>query len=122
MFVVCWAVDTMYLGSILAAMVILLLFEPLRSKAEDYTHKVFFRERVDLERAVAKARGVLVHTLQVAEMQQIVISALEESHRATGAAMYLRDPLGSDFVVGAGFGPVAPPRIELPPRTPWRSA
>jgi two-component system, NtrC family, sensor histidine kinase HydH len=93
--------------------VILLLFEPLRSKAEDYTHKVFFRERVDLERAVAKARGVLVHTLQVAEMQQIVISALEESHRATGAAIYLRDPLGSDFVVGLGFGPVAPPRIEL---------
>jgi two-component system, NtrC family, sensor histidine kinase HydH len=74
---------------------------------------VFFRERVDLERAVAKARGVLVHTLQVAEMQQIVISALEESHRATGAAIYLRDPLGSDFVAGLGFGPVAPPRIEL---------
>ena len=105
--------DTMYLGAILAAIVILLLFEPLRSKAEDYTHKVFFRERVDLERAVAKARGVLVHTLQVAEMQQIVISALEESHRATGAAIYLRDPLGSDFVIGSGFGPVAPPRIEL---------
>jgi signal transduction histidine kinase len=46
-------------------------------------------------------------------MQQIVISALEESRRATGAAIYLRDPLGSDFVVGAGFGPVPPPRIEL---------
>jgi len=42
-----------------------------------------------------------------------VISALEESHRATGAAIYLRDPLGSDFVIGSGFGPVAPPRIEL---------
>jgi two-component system, NtrC family, sensor histidine kinase HydH len=105
--------DNSYLGAILAAIVILLLFEPLRSKAEDYTHKVFFRERVDLERAVAKARGVLVHTLQVAQMQKIVISALEESRRATGAAMYLRDPLGSDFVLGAGFGPVPPPRIEL---------
>src|SRR5882724_703022 len=105
--------DTMYLGAILAAIVILLLFEPLRSKAEDYTHKVFFRERVDLERAVAKARALLVHTLQVAEMQQIVISALEESRRATGAAIYLRNPLGSDFVVGSGFGPVAPARIEL---------
>jgi two-component system, NtrC family, sensor histidine kinase HydH len=105
--------DNSYLGAILAAIVILLLFEPLRSKAEDYTHKVFFRERVDLERAVAKARGVLLHTLQVSEMQQIVISALEESRRATGAAIYLRDPLGSDFIVGAGFGPVAPARIEL---------
>jgi len=105
--------DTMYLGAILAAIVILLLFEPLRSKAEDYTHKVFFRERVDLERAIAKARSALVHTLQVAEMQQIVISALEESRRATGAAIYLRNPLGSDFALGLGFGPAAPPRIEL---------
>ncbi len=105
--------DTMYLGAILAAIVILLLFEPLRSKAEDYTHKVFFRERVDLERAIAKARGVLVHTVQVAEMQQIVTSALEESRRATGAAIYLRNPLGSDFVLGSSFGPVAPVRIEL---------
>jgi two-component system, NtrC family, sensor histidine kinase HydH len=105
--------DTMYLGAILAAIVILLLFEPLRSKAEDYTHMVFFRERVDLERAVAKARAVLVHTLQVAEMQQIVIATLEESRRATGAAIYLRDPLGLDFVLGASFGPVAPARIEL---------
>jgi two-component system, NtrC family, sensor histidine kinase HydH len=105
--------DTMYLGAILAAIVILLLFEPLRSKAEDYTHKVFFRERVDLERAVAKARGVLVHTLQVAEMQQIVISALEESRRATGAAIYLRNPLGSDFALGLSFGPAALSRIEL---------
>lgn len=105
--------DTMYLGAILAAIVILLLFEPLRSKAEDYTHKFFFRERVDLERAVARARGVLVHTLQVAEMQQIVISALEESRRATGAAIYLRNPLGSDFALGLSFGPVALSRIEL---------
>jgi signal transduction histidine kinase len=105
--------DTMYLGAILAAIVILLLFEPLRSKAEDYTHKVFFRERVDLERAVAKARSALVHTLQVAEMQAIVISALEECRRATGAAIYLQNPLGSDFVLGSSFGPTAPARIEL---------
>lgn len=105
--------DTMYLGAILAAIVILLLFEPLRSKAEDYTHKVFFRERVDLERAVAKARSALLHTLQVSEMQRIVISALEECRRATGAAIYLQNPLGSDFVLGLSFGPAAPPHIEL---------
>lgn len=105
--------ETMYLGAILAAIVILLLFEPLRTKAEDYTHKVFFRERVDLERAVAKARSELVHVLQVGEMQSVVISAIEESRRATGAALYLRDPLGSDFVLGRSFGPPAPVRIEV---------
>src|SRR6187549_323866 len=99
--------ETMYLGAILAAIVILVLFEPLRSKAENYTHKAFFRERVDLERAIARARAELVHVLQVSELQRVVISALEGSRRATGAALYLPDPLGSDLALASSFGPLA---------------
>jgi signal transduction histidine kinase len=105
--------DTMYLGAILGAIVILFLFEPLREKAEIYTHKVFFRERVDLEREVSRARRALVHVLEVKEMQQVVLSALEASRRATGAALYVRDPIGRDFDLGASFGPVAPIRVEV---------
>lgn len=105
--------DTMYLGAILAAIVTLVLFEPLREKVEGYTHRVFLRERVDLERAVARARANLVHTLQVSEMQEVVMSALEASRRATGAALYLCDPLGSDLVLAAGYGPSAPTRVEV---------
>jgi signal transduction histidine kinase len=105
--------DTMYLGAILAAIVILVLFEPLRDKAESYTHKVFFRERVDLEREVGKARGALIHVLEIQEMQQVVLSALEMSRRATGAALYVRDPVDRDFELGASFGPLSPLRIEL---------
>ncbi len=105
--------ETMYLGAILAAIVILVLFEPLRTKAEAYTHKVFFRERVDLERAIGRARSELVHVLQVSELQSVVISALEASRRATGAALYLPDPLGSDFALASSFGPAAPVRIDV---------
>ena len=105
--------ETMYLGAILAAIVILVLFEPLRSKAEAYTHKAFFRERVDLERAVGRARAELVHVLQVSELQHVLISALEDSRRATGAALYLPDPLGSDFALVSSFGPAAPARIDV---------
>lgn len=105
--------DTMYLGAILSAIVILFLFEPLREKAEIYMHKVFFRERVDLEREVARARRALVHVLEAKEMHDIVLSAIEASRRATGAALYVREPLGPDFELGASFGPVAPVRIEV---------
>lgn len=104
--------DTMYLGAILAAIVILVLFEPLREKADHYIHRAFFHERVDLERAVARARRQLTHVLQVEVMMQIVMAALEESRRATGAALYLRDPLGPDFELGSSFGPAAPQRID----------
>ncbi|HLV67051.1 MAG TPA: ATP-binding protein [Polyangiaceae bacterium] len=105
--------ETMYLGAILAAIVILVLFEPLREGAERYTHKVFFRERVDLERAVSKARRVLVHVLEAKEMQQVVLTELESSRRATGAALYVRALSGRDFELAAAFGPEAPQRIEV---------
>jgi signal transduction histidine kinase len=111
--------ETMYLGAILAAIVILVLFEPLRSKAESYAHIVFFRERADLERAVARARSELVHVLQVSEMQSVVVSAIEGSRRATGAALYLRDPSGSDFALGSSFGPAAPARIDAAMARPF---
>ncbi len=104
--------ETMYLGAFLATLLILVLFEPLREKANSYIHKAFFRERVDLERAVQNARSDLVHVLEVDELGQVVTSALEASRRTTAAALYLRDPFGSDFELLASYGPDAPQRIE----------
>jgi signal transduction histidine kinase len=104
--------EVMYLGAILAAIVILVLFEPLRERAEGYVSRFFLRERVDLERSVSRARARLVHVLQPGEMQEIVMAALEGSRRATGAALYLRDPGGFDFALAASFGPPAPARVE----------
>ncbi len=104
--------NTMYLNAILASIVILVLFEPLRDKVEQYIHRAFFLERVDLERAVQNARRQLVHVLQVSEMMQVVMTELEASRRATGAAIFLREPMGSNFELGHWFGPPAPPRIE----------
>lgn len=104
--------ETMYLGAFLATLLILVLFEPLREQANSYIHKAFFRERVDLERAVANVRADLVHVLEVDELGQVVTSALEASRRATAAALYLRDPIGSAFELMASFGPDAPQRVE----------
>jgi two-component system sensor histidine kinase HydH len=104
--------EVMYLGAILAAIVILVLFEPLRERAEAYVGRIVVRERVDLERAVARARARLVHVLQLGEMQEVVMAALEGSRRATGAALYLRDPGGSDFALASSFGPPTPARVE----------
>jgi two-component system sensor histidine kinase HydH len=104
--------DVMYLGAILAAIVILMLFEPLREMAEAYVNRILLGERVDLERAVTRARSRLLHVLQIAEMQDVVMAALEDSRRASGAALYLRDPDGSDLGIASSFGPSAPQRIE----------
>jgi len=103
--------QTMYLNAILAAIGMLTLFEPLRDKVARYIHRAF-RERVDLERAVTRARSALVHVVRIDEMPEVVIAALEDSRRATGAALYLRDPMGWDFALADSFGPKAPRRLE----------
>jgi len=104
--------ETMYLGAILAAIVILLLFEPLRQKMESTIHTFFFRERAELEREVASARLELAHVLEVGTMVSVVLTALEQSRRATAGALYLRDPNGNDYRLAGSFGPGEPTLIE----------
>ena len=104
--------NTMYLNAVLAAIVLLVVVDPLRARVEEQIQRLFFRERVDLERSLAEARRRLVHTLQVDEMGAIVVSAIEQSRRATAGALYLRDPEGTGFDKLAGFGPGVPVRIE----------
>jgi signal transduction histidine kinase len=105
--------DTMYLGASLATIIILILFEPLREKVNVAIHRAFFRERVDLERAVTEVRAELAHVLRIDQLEQVVMGALGASRRATGAALYLRDTVGLNFELVAQFGPEAPQHIEV---------
>lgn len=103
--------QTMYLNAVLGGIVMLMLIEPLRDKITAYLHRAFFLERVDLERAVERARHELTHVLQVERMAQVVIHALLDSHRATAAALYLYQPLAVDFELSSSFGDKPPRRI-----------
>ncbi|AKT39779.1 ATP-binding protein [Chondromyces crocatus] len=105
--------NTMYLNAVLAAIVILVLSDPLQARVEEQIQRLFFRERVDLERSLAEAKKRLVHTLEVDEMGAIVMSALEQSRRVTAAALYLHDQDGTGFNSLASLGPRSPDRIEV---------
>ncbi len=105
--------DTMYLGASLATIIMLILFEPLREKVNAAIHRAFFRERVDLERAVTEVRAELAHVLRIDQLEEVVMGALGASRRATGAALYLRDAVGMHFELSAQFGPEAPAHIEV---------
>ena len=104
--------STMYLNAVLGAVVLLVLFEPLRAKVEEKIHQVFFRERFDLESAVSEARRRLVHVLELDEMRATVLDALARSRRVTAAALYLRDE-GSGLVLAGAFGVEPPGQIEI---------
>jgi signal transduction histidine kinase len=104
--------DTMYLNAVLAAIVFLVLFEPLQSEVETRIHQFFFRERYDLETSVAELRKRLAHVLEVDEMVTTLMQDLERSRRVTTAALYLRDQDGDGFDVVASIGAGVPKRVE----------
>ncbi|MCL2823068.1 MAG: ATP-binding protein [Polyangiaceae bacterium] len=104
--------DTMYLNAVLAAVAILVLFEPLRSKVEEQIHVMFFRQRRDLDRVIHRAEQTLVHVLELDDMGSTVIGALEQSRRATSAALYLLDQDGRELSLRQSFGGDAVERVD----------
>lgn len=103
---------TMYLNVVLAAIVVILVFDPLRDRVEAAILR-FFRERFDLESSIALLRRRLVHILEVEEMGSIVMTVLDKSRRVTGAGLYLRDQDGTGFDLLSSLGSRVPRRVEV---------
>jgi signal transduction histidine kinase len=104
--------DTMYLNAVLAAIVFLVLFEPLQSEVETRIHQFFFRERYDLETSVADLRKRLAHVLEIDQMVATLMQGLERSRRVTTAALYLRDQDGDGYDLVGSIGAGVPKRVE----------
>jgi len=104
--------ETMYLNAVLAAIVFLVLFEPLQTEVETRIHQFFFRERYDLETSVAELRKRLAHVLEIDELNSALMQGLEKSHRVTTSALYLRDQDGDGFDLVGSIGAAVPKRVE----------
>jgi signal transduction histidine kinase len=104
--------STMYLNAVLAAIVFLVLFEPLQHEVETRIHQFFFRERRALETSVAELRKRLAHVLEIDEMLETLLDGLERSRRVTSCAIYLRDQDGNGFDLAGSIGNVPPKRLE----------
>ncbi len=103
----------MYLNAVLAAIVFLVLFEPLEGEVRKRIQQFVFRERYDLETSIVELKRRLAHTLEVDEMVESVLRGLERSRRVTSCAIYLLDLEGNGFDL-VGDGGVSPPkRLEL---------
>ncbi|HEY2511543.1 MAG TPA: histidine kinase dimerization/phospho-acceptor domain-containing protein, partial [Polyangiaceae bacterium] len=103
---------TMYLNAVLAAIVFMVLFEPLQNEVEKRIHQFFFRERYDLETIVTELRRRLAHVFEIDEMVQTLLMGMETSHRVTSAAIYLGDQDGHGFDLAGSVGASPPKRIE----------
>ncbi|MCB9592058.1 MAG: GAF domain-containing protein [Sandaracinaceae bacterium] len=107
-----------FLHSVVAALVLFLIFDPLRARLEQQIALFFFRERSDLERLIAEIRAQLAHTLSMDEITHVVMSGLGGSRRLTDASIYLLDERGDGFDLGSHVGREPLGRIDLAPARP----
>jgi two-component system sensor histidine kinase HydH len=105
--------NTMWLNAIVAAIVVLVLFNPMREWVERRMQRIVFREGRRLEASLAKARRRLAHTLEIEELGNVVMHALERARTVTTAALYLRHEAGTAFDTIATLGSAAPQTIEV---------
>lgn len=95
-----------------AAIVVLLVLEPLQVMVERWIHQLFFADRYELGRILGEARGKLAAALDAPAIAEVAIDALEESGRVTHAAIWFVEPGGRAYALAGHLGPLPPERLE----------
>jgi signal transduction histidine kinase len=96
------------LNALVASFVILVLFEPVRSRLENSVNRWILRQRDELRGRLDAVRRDLGSSSDVNDVVRRIILALEESRRITHAAVYLIDPDGAGHDLSAYYGPARP--------------
>ncbi len=103
-----------FLHTVVAAFVLLLLFEPLRQWAERRATALLLRERIRLERAVEQTRKRLARILELDELAPTLLDGLCRVGRLPASALYLaNERSGSEMRLAGRCGSSeAPERLE----------
>ncbi len=95
------------LNSLVASFVILVLFEPVRSRLENTINGWLVRQRHELRGRIADVRRELSEAVDLADMTKRIMVGAEESRRITHACLYLIDSDGAAYDLLGHFGPIA---------------
>jgi signal transduction histidine kinase len=76
-------------NTLLASFVILILFEPLRAKVEEWIVATLFRERFQMLRTLTALRNRVASIIEIDELARVVLDTLNETRRVTHGSIYL---------------------------------
>jgi signal transduction histidine kinase len=95
-----------------ASFVILILFEPLKTKVEEKVLSIFFAERFHFVQALSALRQRMAGIIDVRELAQGVLDGFYETRRVTHASIYLLADDGLGFRRLDFRGPAPTPYID----------
>src|SRR4051812_37467432 len=90
----------------------MILAEPVRNWLENGINRWLLRQRTELRGRLDAVRRELPGVVDVADMVQRIITALEESRRVTDASVFLLDPDGAGFDRAGYLGQAPVDRLD----------
>lgn len=105
--------EVFLVNAVVAAFVILILYEPLRSVLENSIHRWLLRQRNELRGRLEGLQRELSEATTIGDMVRRIILALEESQRMTDAGIYLLDSDGAAYVRMGAFGTQPVERFDV---------
>lgn len=92
-------------NTLVASVLVLILFDPLRTYLEESATRVFFREHVTFARRVRRLTRDLASVVEVQAAVDLVLDDVYDAKRATHTALFLLDPAGMSFSLQGHRGP-----------------
>jgi signal transduction histidine kinase len=101
-----------YFNTVVASLVILSLFEPIRTKVEEWVVVTLFRERYVLVRQLEALRDRIATVIDPLELGRVVLDGLTETRRVTHASLWLLSEDRPGYRLLAFRGPEPAPFLE----------
>jgi two-component system, NtrC family, sensor histidine kinase HydH len=105
--------SVLFLTSVVASFVVLLLFEPLRTLVEARVGRYSLRERFELEQQLAALRRGMANVFDLALMVQLLIERFENTRRLTHAALYLLENDAQTYRCAGHVGPAPATSLDV---------
>lgn len=97
------------LNTIIASLVVLLLFEPLHEKVEEKINKLLIKERKKLLFHIEEISRKIAHLLDLKEIIKVLEEGLKATGRVTHAVLYILEPEADRFKRYFSLGTPSPP-------------
>ncbi len=101
-----------FFNTLVASFVILSLFDPIRSKVEEWVVVNLFPERFELVRELEMLRDRVVNVIDPRDLERTVLDGLTETRRVTHAALWLVSEDRPGYRLLACRGPEPVPFLE----------
>ena len=106
-------------NTVIASLVVVILFDPLRSLVEGWMNRLIFSEKFAFVAQMDALRRAMANIINLDVLANLLIKRLESSRRVTHASMYLLDDEGMGFRLLSWTGPRPVGRLDSVTHRPF---